>query len=128
MRKVIASMLMTVDGFFEGPDREFVPPPWNEEMTRYSDDITSEADTILYGRVSYEMNRPFWQAAETDPSSPAARLPFAHKMNSLRKVVFSRTLPDEPGWNARVVRGDLASAVLPDRARLTRYFTARGRS
>jgi dihydrofolate reductase len=111
MRKVIASMLMTVDGFFEGPDREFVPPPWNEEMTRYSDDITEEADTILYGRVSFEMNKGFWQAAETDPSSPAAQLPFAHKMNSLRKVVFSRTLADDPGWNARVVRGDIASEV-----------------
>jgi dihydrofolate reductase len=104
VRRIIASMLTTVDGYFEGPDREFVPPPWNEQLTRYSDDITSECDTIIYGRISFEMNKAYWQQAETDPSSDAAKLPFAHKMNSLRKLVFSRTLPDEPGWNARVIR------------------------
>lgn len=102
MRPIIASELMTLDGYMEGPNREFVPPPWNDQLETYSNAICDEADTILYGRVSYEMNKAFWTTSD---------LPLAPKMNALKKVVFSRTLPDEPGWNARVVRGNLREEV-----------------
>ena len=32
MRNLIASQLMTLDGMFEGPNGEFVPPPWNAQL------------------------------------------------------------------------------------------------
>jgi hypothetical protein len=51
MRALIASQLMTLDGFFEGPNHELVPPPWNGQLEQYGVDMLSrEVDTILYGR------------------------------------------------------------------------------
>lgn len=96
MRRIIASELTTLDGYMEGPNREFVPPPWNDQLEAYSQAICEEADTILYGRVAYEMNKAFWTTSD---------MALAPRMNALEKVVLSRTLPDNPGWNARVVRG-----------------------
>ena len=108
MRKIIASQLVTLDGMFEGPDHEFVPPPWNHQLDDYSVEMcTVECDTIIYGRVSYEMNKKFWD----DPANDAAKMPVGKAMNSLPKIVFSRTLPDNPGWNARVVRDHLLDEV-----------------
>jgi len=44
-------------------------------------------------------------------SSPAASIAHAGTMNKLPKTVFSTTLPDDPGWNATVVRDDLPAVV-----------------
>ncbi|HET8727606.1 MAG TPA: dihydrofolate reductase family protein, partial [Alphaproteobacteria bacterium] len=49
--------------------------------------------------------------AETDPDSPAAGIPHAATMNRLPKTVVSTTLSGDPGWNATVVKDDLAGAV-----------------
>jgi dihydrofolate reductase len=108
MRKVIASQLITLDGMFEAPNKEFVPPPWNDELDSYGVEmLTHECDTIIYGRVCYEMNRGFWEQAPE-----AAKLPVAPLMSSTPKLVFSRTLPDNPGWNARVIRDRVAETVM----------------
>ena len=53
------------------------------------------------------MNRKHWD----DPTSEAAKMPVGKAMNSLPKIVFSRTLPDDPGWNARVIRDHLLDEV-----------------
>jgi len=102
MRKVIASQLMTVDGYFEAPNHEFVPPPWNDELETYSNEVTTGAGALLFGRVGFQMMKAFWEPAGTDPTSPSYDL--AQIMNRLPKVVFSRTLNGDPGWNGRVAR------------------------
>jgi dihydrofolate reductase len=108
MRKIIASQLITLDGMFEAQNKEFVSPPWNDQLDQYGIDmLTNEVDTILYGRITYAFNAAFWQ----DLSGDARKHPVAPLMNSTPKVVFSRTLPDNPGWNARVVRDHLVDEV-----------------
>ena len=99
MRKLIASQLMTLDGFFEGPNGEFVPPPWNSQLEQYGVDLlTREVDTILYGRRTFEFMRAYWPTANPEEQ------PVAIQMNALPKAVVSTTLPEDPGWNARVIR------------------------
>jgi hypothetical protein len=56
-------------------------------------------------------NKGFWSAAETDPKSPAAGIAHAGVMNRLPKTVVSTTLDGDPGWNATLVKADLAGAV-----------------
>ena len=55
MRKLILSMFMSLDGHIEGPNGEFVPPDWSDEMqTHWSDDTINEARKMLdrfYGAV-----------------------------------------------------------------------------
>jgi dihydrofolate reductase len=106
MRSLIASQLMTLDGFFEGPNGEFVPPPWNHQLDQYGDDmLTREVDTILYGRRTFEFMRSYWTTADPEKQPVTTQ-----QMNALPKVVVSRTLPEDPGWNARTVR-DVATDI-----------------
>ena len=112
MRKVVLAMFMSLDGFIEGPNHEFVPPDWSDDLMRFWVEPNVESvGTILYGRVCYLMNAAFWQPAATDPQSPAANAPHAPLMNRLEKVVFSTTL-EAPVWdNSRIVRGDPAAEI-----------------
>jgi dihydrofolate reductase len=107
VRSLVASQLMTLDGYFEGPNGEFVSPPWNAQLEQYGVDMLSkEADTILYGRTTWQFMKAYWPSANVDEQ------PVAKYMNALPKVVVSRTLIGEPGWNTRVVRDVDGAAAL----------------
>jgi dihydrofolate reductase len=112
MAKLVLAMFMSVDGYIERPKGEFVPPAWSGDLERHwSGYGLARAGHLLYGRTNFLFNKGFWSVAETDPSSPAAGISYAGTMNRLPKTVFSRTLSGEPGWNAKLVKDDIAGAV-----------------
>ncbi len=112
MAKLVLSMFTSLDGYIEGPGGEFRPPAWSDDLERHwSGYALDRAGHLLYGRTNFQFNKSFWSAAETDPDSPAAGIAYAGTMNRLPKTVFSRTLSGDPGWNATLVRGDIAGAV-----------------
>jgi len=49
MRKLIVSHLVSVDGFFEGPDKELDWHVVEEEFHEYAKDMLRKADTLLFG-------------------------------------------------------------------------------
>jgi len=105
MRKLILSMFMSLDGYIAGPDGEFVPPPWSDEVGREWSGRASEAGGhILYGRVNFEFNKGFWTSDE------AKDMPETPFMNATPKSVASRTLTGDLGWNGHAV-SDLAAEV-----------------
>jgi dihydrofolate reductase len=111
MAKLVLSMFMSVDGYIEWKDG-FVPPAWSDDLERHWSGYALErAGHLLYGRKNFLFNKSFWSAAETDPHSPAAGIAYAGTMNRLPKTVFSRTLEGDPGWNATLVKDDLAGAI-----------------
>lgn len=112
MAKLVLSMFMSLDGYIERPNGEFVPPAWSGDLARHWSGYALErAGHLLYGRTNFLFNKSFWSAAETDPKSPAAGISYAGTMNRLPKTVFSRTLTGDPGWNATLVKDDIAGAV-----------------
>ena len=112
MAKLVLSMFMSLDGYIERPNGEFVPPAWSGDLeTHWSGYALERAGHLLYGRTNFLFNKGFWSAAETDPSSPAAGISYAGTMNRLPKTVFSRTLSGDPGWNGTLVKDDIAGAV-----------------
>jgi dihydrofolate reductase len=112
MAKLVLAMFMSLDGYIERPNGEFVPPAWSDDLAKHwSGYALPRAGHLLYGRVNFLFNKGFWSAAETDPSSPAAGISYATTMNALPKTVVSRTLSGDPGWNAALVKDDIAGAV-----------------
>lgn len=115
MRKVIVHMQTTLDGRISKPDGFFWEPfPWGDEETSYVNQMFAAADTwVLSGRL-YEFVVPYWEqvAAGTAPdigvAPSGARDQFAHILTGLTKVVFSRTLTDDPATRRVVRSGDLA--------------------
>ena len=55
MRKVIIQMMVTLDGFFEGPNREINWHIVDEEFNEYAIDLLNNVDFLLFGRVTYEL-------------------------------------------------------------------------
>lgn len=109
MRNVIYSMLVSLDGFIEGPNRELDWHVIDEELHTFINDQQSEFDTYLYGRRLYEV-MSFWETADQNPSSPEYELEFARIWQSMPKIVFSKTLEQVQG-NARLVRDNIVEEV-----------------
>ncbi len=55
MRKIILDLAVSLDGFIEGPNGEVDWCIMDAEMGNYLEAFVSEIDTILYGRISYEL-------------------------------------------------------------------------
>ena len=109
MRKVIYSMLVSLDGFIEGPNRELDWHIIDEELHTFINNQQSEFDAYLYGRRLYEV-MTYWETADTNPSAPAYELEFAHIWKRMPKVVFSKTLEQVQG-NARLIRDNIAEEI-----------------
>lgn len=111
MRKLIVTMWVTLDGFIAGPNGEmnFVTDMFDEEMGKYEDNLVSSADTLILGRVTYQSFAGAWPHVPENPSVSEGEKEYARKLNSMRKIVFSKTL-EKAEWN----NSDLMREVIPD--------------
>ena len=108
-RKVIYSMIVSLDGYIEGPQQEIDWSAPDEELHKFFNDEERAVDIHLYGRRMYEIMR-YWETADTNPSSPAHELEFARIWKSIPTIVFSKTLAQVAG-NARLVRDNIAGEI-----------------
>lgn len=110
-RRLYVSMIVSADGFIEGPQREL---DWFEDgephFERYCDEMIDAVGLALYGRRAYELMLSYWPNAEANPRSPQD-LAFARKMNALPKVVLSRSLQRAEWNNTRIVGDRVAEAI-----------------
>ena len=111
MRKVILSNLVTLDGFFAGPNGELDWHIVDEEFYQYADDLLSNVDALLFGRVTYQLMADYWPAKATNPSTSKSDLEIADKMNNIPKIVFSKTLQEVKWNNSRLVKENIAEEI-----------------
>lgn len=86
MRRIIAAINMTLDGFF---DHTAIVP--DEEIHQHYANLLSNGDTILYGRITYQLMQ-FWQTLIKNPSGEKSMDDFAVAIDKIQKIVFSHTL------------------------------------
>jgi dihydrofolate reductase len=110
MRRLIYGMLVSLDGFVAASDGNLDWHLIDEELHTYFNNQESAVDTWLYGRRMYELMAEFWPTADQDPSAPGYVVEFARIWRKMPKVVFSTTL-GRVGWNARLVRNNVAEEV-----------------
>jgi len=108
MRKLIYWVHTSVDGRIAGPNGEFDWPALTPELSAYSDALNERIDTLLYGRVVWELMSSYWPTADQISDHPRD-LAFAPFWRQTPKVVFSRTL-NAADWNTRV-SADVSSEV-----------------
>ena len=96
MRRVIVSNLISLDGYIAAADGDLGWFAVGDEFFAYAKDLMSRVDTILFGRVTYQMMEAYW----TDPAVMESDPLVARPMNELPKVVFSRTLK-RVSWGMR---------------------------
>jgi dihydrofolate reductase len=111
MRKIILAMQVSLDGFFEGPDRAISWHTVDDELHRHFNQQLSTMGAFLDGRVTYELMEEFWPTADQDPAAGAVMAEFARIWRDMPKIVYSRTLTSA-AWNTTVVRDVVPEEVL----------------
>ena len=104
MRKLFFQMMVSLDGYFEPPDKRVDWHVVDDDFMRYVADMLDSIDGMVMGRVVYEAMAAVW---------PTASGPHAGPMNTLPKFVVSRTLDRLPvAWNnARLLEGDAVEQI-----------------
>ena len=106
MKNVVLAMFMSLDGYIAGPNGEFLPPPWSAEVGEaWAKHNLASAGHLIYGRANFDFNKNHWTSPAAAAQTETATI------NRLPKTVVSRTLSGDPGWNANLIRRDLAQAV-----------------
>ena len=110
MRKLVVFNHVSLDGFFVDAHgrMDWAKPDANDaEWSAFVAENASGEGPLLFGRVTYDLMASYWPtplAAEHDRA-------LAERMNSLPKVIFSRTLSTTSWNNTRLVRGDMAAEI-----------------
>lgn len=107
MRKIIFFNLTSLDGYFEGPDRDINWHNVDEEFNEFAIQQTGEFGALLFGRVTYELMAGYWPTDAAKRDDPE----IARLMNSLPKIVFSNTLEKAEWENTKLVRDDIVEEV-----------------
>ena len=103
MRKIIFQNMISVDGFFEGPNRDI---SWHNVDAEFNDvaiEFLNTVDLLVFGRVTYELMASYWPTKDGIRDDPI----IAAKMNSLAKIVVSRTM-QKADWNNTRLINDIA--------------------
>lgn len=100
MRKLIAAMNVTLDGFCDHTSGIA-----DDEVHRHYTELLREADTIIYGRKTFDLME-FWPTLVANPSGNAAMDDFAIAMDEIHKIVYSRTL-GKVEWKTAELKNEL---------------------
>ncbi|WP_040338466.1 dihydrofolate reductase family protein [Candidatus Blastococcus massiliensis] len=111
MRRIVFHLMVSLDGYFEGPDADIGWHRVDEELHAFFNAQLATCSAFLEGRVTYELMEGYWPTADQNPGSSPPEVEFAQIWRSMPKIVYSRTL-DAPGPDATVVRD-----VVPDEVR-----------
>lgn len=109
MRKLIAFNNITLDGYFAGTEGDlgWTKDQDDPEFDAFVADNAKGGGQLLFGRVTYELMAGYWPTPLAKQNDPGV----AERINSLPKVVFSRTL-DKASWNnTQLVKDDLSAQV-----------------
>ncbi len=107
MRKITAGLFISLDGVVEAPDQWHFPY-FNEEMGAAVDATLGAADTLLFGRKTYDSFAGAWPEREAAGGEDAE---FAKVLGDARKIVVSRANVDVTWRNSERLEGDLVSGV-----------------
>jgi dihydrofolate reductase len=87
MRKLIAAINMTLDGFCD--HTAGIP---DEEIHQHYSDLLRDAGAIFYGRTTYQLMESYWPSIVKNPTGEKTMDEFAVAIDNVSKIVFSRTL------------------------------------
>ena len=123
MRKLIAAFNMTLDGFC---DHTAANP--DDEIIQHYNDLLSNADTILYGRITYQLMESYWPTLVENPSGNQPNDEFAVLIDNISKIVYSHTLQDVDWKNSWLEKEVIKEEVLQLKQQAGKNILAGSRS
>ena len=107
MRKLIAAINMTLDGFC---DHTAIIA--DDELHQHYNELLSNADTLLYGRITYQLMESSWPTVVKNPTGNKPMDDFAVIIDNISKIVFSHTLKNVDWKNTKLKKEVIKEEVL----------------
>lgn len=107
MKKIVAGLFISLDGVVEAPDQWHFPY-FNEEMGAAVGRTLGDADTMLFGRTTYDSFAGAWPDREAAGEEDAV---FAKQLGDMRKIVLSNKKLDFTWRNSEQFEGDFVETV-----------------
>ena len=107
MRKLIAAINMTLDGFCD-----HTAGIANDETHQHYNELVSSADTMIFGRITYQLMESHWPGVVKNPTGNKSTDEFARLIDSISKIVFSRTLKNVDWKNTELKREIIKEEIL----------------
>jgi dihydrofolate reductase len=102
-------MMLSLDGFFEGPNHDISWHNVDDELNKFAIGQLKETGLMLWGRRTYQVMEEAWPRMAKDPATSKNNLVIADLINSIPKVCYSRTLDmvrETDIWrNVKLARG-----------------------
>lgn len=106
MRRLVATINMTLDGYCD-----HTAVDGGEEIHIHFAETLRNAGVLLYGRVTYLLMEGFWPTVAKNPTGTKSFDDFAVAIDSVPKVVFSRTLKSVNWSTARLATKGLVEEI-----------------
>ncbi len=101
-------MMLSIDGYFEGPNHDLSWHNVDDEFNRFATEQLNEADLFIWGRRVYQLMEEYWPRITKDQNISKENVEVARLMNNTPKTVISRTLDkvqEKENWkNVKLVR------------------------
>lgn len=107
MRKLIAAMNMTLDGFCN--HKAMIA---DDEIHQHYNELLRNADTLIYGRITYQLMESYWPSVVKNPTGNKPMDEFAVLIDDISKIVFSRTLKNVDWKNTTLKKEVIKEEVL----------------
>ncbi len=107
MRKLIAAINMTLDGFCE-----HTALIADEEIHQHYTELLTNAGILLYGRITYQLMESYWPTVVKNPMGIKSMDEFAVAIDNIPKIVFSNTLKNVEWKTAKLAKKDIKEEVL----------------
>lgn len=105
-------MMVSLDGFFEGPKHDLSWHNVDAEFNEFAIKQLDEADTLIFGRRTYELMAGYWPTKAAQEDDPGV----AERMNNFPKIVFSKTLKNagetEVWKNIRLIKNNAVEELI----------------
>jgi len=117
MKKIFVHMIVSLDGYINGPDGEMNLHFVDDEFEDYINNLLKSIDGMIYGRKSFELLSQYWPTAAenpdaaADPSNPEKHIEAAHMMNELPKYVVSKTIKKAEWNNSHIISENLYGEI-----------------
>ena len=107
MRKLIAGINMTLDGFCDHTSVNA-----DDEIHQHYTDLLKNAGTMIWGRITYQLMESYWPLVAKKPTGNKQTDDFAVAAQNIQKIVFSHTLKSVEWENATLATRSVKEEVV----------------
>ncbi|HTE30608.1 MAG TPA: dihydrofolate reductase family protein [Chryseolinea sp.] len=107
MRKLIAAINMTLDGFCD-----HTAMIADDEIHEHYNELLRHAGALLYGRITYQLMEGYWPSLVKSPIGNKPMDEFAVLIDNIPKIVYSRTLKNVDWKNTKLKKDIIKEDIL----------------